>query len=483
MPKLSDGQLAELDKELVLGPAMHGREDRRWTLARIRVLIAWRFRIDCPPAAVWRLLHRHGRSRQCPALRAVRRDECGVSLWKKDVWPPAGKPALPDTAPGCRQVFERQTPLSVPPHKVKTSLGEPRRGSTDVSANKIQHKVNHVALVVDCSGSMRPHQSQLIRVVDEFVAGLKAESDSLGHETRISLYSFDHKVENLVWDMDVKHLPSMRGLYRVNNGATALIEASLKSLDDLGHIWEEYGEHSFLQIVVTDGEENASGGDRRHDGDMAILGPWLDKIAAKMSGLAGHWTSAILVPNSLAKRTAQNYGFPAGNIAIWDADSQKGVEEAIGTVRAAATSFLRGREQGVRGTKNLFAVGQDISVAEVRANLEPIAADKYRLLKVDKEVEIRPFVNSHPGVTYERGSCYYQLGARAQVQQNKEVIVVEKDTDRAYTGDAARSLLFGTDVQGTVSVKAGNNPKLEVYVQSRSVNRKLKPDTRLLIML
>jgi hypothetical protein len=380
-------------------------------------------------------------------------------------------------------VIGRSTPLSVPPHKVETSLGEHRRGSTNVSANRIQHKVNHVALVVDCSGSMRPHQSQLIRVVDEFVAGLKAESDSLGHETRISLYSFDHKVENLVWDMDVKHLPSMRGLYKVNNGATALIEASLKSLNDLGHIWEEYGEHSFLQIVVTDGEENASGGDRRHDGDMTILGPWLDKIAAKMGGLPGHWTSAILVPNSLAKRTAQNYGFPAGNIAIWDADSQKGVEEAIGTVRAAATSFLRGREQGVRGTKNLFAVGQDISVDEVRANLEPIPADRYRLLKVDKEIEIRPFVNSHPGVTYERGSCYYQLGARAQVQQNKEVVVVEKDTDRAYTGDAARSLLFGTDVQGTVSVKAGNNPKLEVYVQSRSVNRKLKPETRLLIML
>jgi hypothetical protein len=63
--------------------------------------------------------------------------------------------------------------------------------------------------------------------VDEFVAGLKAESDSLGHETRISLYSFDHRVENLVWDMDVKHLPSMRGLYQVNNGATALIEASV----------------------------------------------------------------------------------------------------------------------------------------------------------------------------------------------------------------------------------------------------------------
>ncbi|MFB6864398.1 VWA domain-containing protein [Streptomyces virginiae] len=352
-----------------------------------------------------------------------------------------------------------------------------------MSANRIQHKVNHVALVVDCSGSMRQHQNQLIRVVDEFVAGLKAESDSLGHETRISLYAFDHKVENLVWDMDVKHLPSMRGLYKVKNGATALIEASLKSLDDLGHIWEEYGEHSFLQIVVTDGEENASGGDRRHDGDMAVLGPWLDRITARMGSLPDHWTSAILVPNSLAKRTAQNYGFPAGNIAIWDADSQEGVKEAIGTVRAAATSFLRGREKGVRGTKNLFAVGQDLSVDDVRANLEPIAADKYRLLEVDTDTAVRLFVDSHPDVTYERGSCYYQLGTRVQVQPDKEVIVVEQNTDRAYTGDAARSLLFGTGIRGTVSVKAGHNPDLEVYVQSRSVNRKLKAKTRLLVMV
>lgn len=40
-----------------------------------------------------------------------------------------------------------------------------------MSANRIQHKVNHVALVVDASGSMYQHQGQLVRVVDEFVAG------------------------------------------------------------------------------------------------------------------------------------------------------------------------------------------------------------------------------------------------------------------------------------------------------------------------
>ncbi|PAZ16785.1 hypothetical protein CLM62_06080 [Streptomyces sp. SA15] len=43
LPKLSEGQFAELEKELALGPAEHGWEDQRWTLARIRVLIAFKF--------------------------------------------------------------------------------------------------------------------------------------------------------------------------------------------------------------------------------------------------------------------------------------------------------------------------------------------------------------------------------------------------------------------------------------------------------
>ncbi|WUE97101.1 winged helix-turn-helix domain-containing protein [Streptomyces sp. NBC_00490] len=88
LPRLSDG-FAELEKELARGPAERGWEDQRWALARIGVLIAWRFRIGCSMAAVWRLLHRHGWSWQSPARRALERDEHAVELWKKDVWPQA----------------------------------------------------------------------------------------------------------------------------------------------------------------------------------------------------------------------------------------------------------------------------------------------------------------------------------------------------------------------------------------------------------
>ncbi len=363
-----------------------------------------------------------------------------------------------------------------------------------MSANRIKHKVNHVSLVVDKSGSMRRHEAQLVRVVDEFVKGLQEESDRLGHETRISLYAFDHEVQNLVWDMDVKHLPSLRGLYGVDNGATALIEAAVKSVDDLKNIWEGYGEHSFLQVVVTDGEENASG--YSQNGQMhtrmnarqgaTVLRTWKDRIHGAMDNLPDHWTSAILVPNSLAKRTAQEYGFPAGNIAIWDADSSEGVEEAIGTVKSAATSFLRGREQGVRGTRNLFTMGQDLSTAEVKANLDALDTGKYILIPVDQPTPIRDFVTS-TGHPYTTGCAFYELSKREKIQGNKQLAVAEKDPDtgrmtgRVFSGPAARRLLGLPN--SDVTVKPGDNPSYTVFVQSTSVNRKLVPDTKLLVML
>ncbi|MFJ8314229.1 MULTISPECIES: helix-turn-helix domain-containing protein [unclassified Streptomyces] len=45
LPKLSDVQFAELEKQLELGVAAHGWEDQRWTLLRIKGVIARKFRI------------------------------------------------------------------------------------------------------------------------------------------------------------------------------------------------------------------------------------------------------------------------------------------------------------------------------------------------------------------------------------------------------------------------------------------------------
>ncbi|MFJ8387679.1 winged helix-turn-helix domain-containing protein, partial [Streptomyces sp. NPDC094438] len=78
LPKLSDVQFELLESELARGPAAHGWEDQRWTLERVRAVIGRRFRVSCSVAGTWRLLHRHGWSWQCPARRALERDEDAV---------------------------------------------------------------------------------------------------------------------------------------------------------------------------------------------------------------------------------------------------------------------------------------------------------------------------------------------------------------------------------------------------------------------
>lgn len=366
---------------------------------------------------------------------------------------------------------------------------------------KIAHKVNHVALVIDRSGSMRPHEGSLLRVADSFVESLKKTSDALGHETRLSIYAFDHEVSCLVWDMDVHNVPSLKGRYTVDNGATALLEATVNSLDDLNNeVSQKYGDHMFLQMTITDGEENASGcsqvGFAHHNRLMHrhLVDEWKRKLtlALDQAGLRRNkdgkpnWTCGIMVPTIAAKQVAVEYGFQSGNVEIWNANSTTGIEEAIGSIQVATDNLLRSHDRGVSSTKNLFAVGQELSASEVKANLKALDAGKYLLITVDRQSQIREFV-TRAGHPYKTGCAFYELSKREKIQVNKQIAVAEKDphtgrmTGKVFSGPAARQLLGLPDTE--VSVKPGHNSSYTIFVQSTSVNRKLVAHTKLLLMM
>jgi len=97
--RLGAEQLAELDRVLDAGPAASGWEDQRWTLARVRDLIAAKFRVQYTVPGTWYLLRRRGWSCQLGARRAVERDDGAIEVWRKETWPRVKEQRRP-SAPG-----------------------------------------------------------------------------------------------------------------------------------------------------------------------------------------------------------------------------------------------------------------------------------------------------------------------------------------------------------------------------------------------
>jgi len=76
--RLDVGQLAGLEAALEAGPLAAGFEDQRWTLSRIRDLVARKFGVRYTVPGIWYLLRRLGWTCQMGARRAIERDDAAV---------------------------------------------------------------------------------------------------------------------------------------------------------------------------------------------------------------------------------------------------------------------------------------------------------------------------------------------------------------------------------------------------------------------
>lgn len=240
-----------------------------------------------------------------------------------------------------------------------------------------------------------------------------------------------------------------------------------------------YGDHSFLTFVLTDGQENAS---HRCPGAPSKEPRELVRAVAEMIATQqDNWTLAVLVPDQMGKREAMQYGFPKDNIAIWDATSTQGLEEAGQVIQEATEKFMVGRTKGIRGSRAVFSAGAEAVNKDTikAAGLTPVKQSDYQLIPVARDAGIRDWV-VESGHTYRTGGAFYQLSKPEKIQARKQIAVLEKQTDLVYTGPEARALLGLPDVE--VRVKPDHNDEFTIFVQSTSVNRKLVSNTRLLLM-
>ena len=84
--KLSQKQLAKLQKLLLKGPKANGYKTDLWTLRRIAELIRKHFGVNYHVAHVWRILRKLGWSCQKPEKRARERDEQAIKAWRSKDW-------------------------------------------------------------------------------------------------------------------------------------------------------------------------------------------------------------------------------------------------------------------------------------------------------------------------------------------------------------------------------------------------------------
>lgn len=332
--------------------------------------------------------------------------------------------------------------------------------------DSIPNYVNHIVFVIDKSDSMRHRASEVIKVVDDQVKHLARRSQELDQETRVTIYVFSDTVKCVVYDKDVLRLPSISQFYRTS-GMTALIDATIKSQQDLALTPEIYGDHSFLTYIFTDGQENMS---RHRPSELANL----------LNNQPDHWTVGVFVPDIHAMHEAKKWGFRPGNIMVWNVDSASGITEVGETIRRTTDAYMTSRSQGVRGTRQLFSTGAEaVNKKTVTAmGVKPLLKKQYRLFDVHDDCQIREFVEDH-GLTYILGRGYYQLTNTVSIQPQKLVAVMEDKTGKIYLGREARDLI-GLPPDVEVRVKANFNPDYTIFIQSTSVNRKLLKDTKFL---
>ncbi len=335
-----------------------------------------------------------------------------------------------------------------------------------VQQKQEQNYINHVVLVLDASSSMQKHAAKLVEVVDAQIAYLAQRSKELDQETRVTVYVFSYRdnIQRLIYDKDVLRMPSIKGLY-VPCGMTALVDATLVALGDLGLTPEKYGEHAFLFYAFTDGIENNS---RNGPGTLFT----------ELAKLPDHWTVAALVPNRTAVFEAKKFGFPAGNVEVWDATTAQGITEGVDKVRQATDNFMVGRSKGVRGSTNLFSLNV-VSERDFAANLVSLTPGSYDFGYVAEDTRIDDYVSRAQKRPYVIGRGYYQLTKTETIQAKKNVVILTSNNE-VYGGAEARKMLGLPDDQ-SVRVKPGDHP-YTIFVQSTAPNRKLIRGTRVLMM-
>lgn len=299
----------------------------------------------------------------------------------------------------------------------------------------------NVGLVVDESGSMVPFTKQ---VIEQFTK----QYNDIPRGNDVQILTFSEQVRS------VRALTS--STYRPRGG-TALWDAVDRAISDA-----DDGSTPVLIIVLTDGEENQS---------VHTSASELSRRIRRLQA-TDRFTFAFMVPRGYKRALVNQLGIPEGNVTEWE-QTDDGFNQVLGATSAATASYFTARSAGRKSVSTFYSDASQVKPADIR---QLTRLSNTAVLTVPREMEIRTFIEDQ-GHVYVPGRAAYQLTKPELVQADKSLFIMEKGKAGVYSGDV-RGLLGLPDTD--IKVVPGNHANFDIFVQSKSVNRKLVRGTKLL---
>lgn len=331
-------------------------------------------------------------------------------------------------------------------------------------------KINRIAFVLDRSGSMRSIMRNAIAALNDNLRAIKEQVEATGQDATVSVIIFDDVIEVLSFNRPISSFKELGQDDIQARNQTALFDATAKAINQMQDLPVGKDEDvTYLINVITDGEENAS---RMNAAALNSLMQSVQKTDL--------WTLTFLVPRGGRYTLCRNFGIPDGNVMEWDATAQ-GVKKYADANRGGIERYFTARSTGSTSVKSFYTDMTAVSVKEVR-QLDDLSK-KATLLNVTRDSDIRTFIEG-TGRTFIKGAAFYQLvGGKDnadKVQDYKKVLIMEKGKTSVYGGDDARQLLGLPDYE--TKVRPGDHGSFDIFIQSTSVNRKLKKGTKVIYM-
>lgn len=329
----------------------------------------------------------------------------------------------------------------------------------------------NVALVLDDSASMNCIAGKVVEAANSIVGSLRGQP-----ETQISLVTFGTSAT-------VRRLLAPAGKfgdirlgvdYSANGGFTAIfdgLEAAELELSRNARIWAP--DDAFLVLTITDGENNAGHA-------AASRAP---RTIQRLQD-TGKWTLAFQLPEGKADAFSRRFCVPRENCEEWETGTERGVEHVRVSTQSALDGYSAARAAGQTQSKSFYSkVKTNLAWLDTNALRQqlPDLSGQFKVLSVGAEQDIRDFVRQKTNKDLVIGSAYYQLTKEEKVQGDKRILIADKNSKAIFGGNGARQLI-GLPIDGTpAKVTPGNHADFDIFVQSKSVNRRLVRGTRLLI--